>query len=154
MAAIDAAAVALPNDARNAQNLDRAEEMVRKGISYRLSIVPMKTPMVPLEVTEAICKLLRDNLGKSKPSHVQLVQASTPTLIIEESDLGLAPASQPATQPADGMLAAKLADTDLALLVDITANPARRTSSWASRERPSSSPGERTSRTPPMRPPK
>jgi len=124
VAAIQAGAVALPNNPQNVQNLNRAEEKIRQSISYRLGIVSMKTPMVPPEVGSAVCKALAEDVGKSKPSHVHLVDSLRPTSAIEESDLAPASASQPETQPADGVLAGKLPDTDLALLIDVIANRA------------------------------
>lgn len=120
VAAIEAAAVALPNNPENNQNLNRAEEMIRQGISYRLGIVPMRTPAVPPEIALAACKSLAESIGQRKPGHVRLAEPVWPAPPIEESDL-IRSASQPTSEPPAAALTNKLPNTDLALIIDIVA---------------------------------
>ncbi len=122
VAAIEAAAVTLPGNSQNVQNLNRAEEMIGQALSYRLSVVPMKTSTVSPDVALGVCRPLADSIRTRKPSHVHLAELALPGLAIEESDLSPPPAAAPSSQPAGGILARKLPEADLALLVDVVAN--------------------------------
>ncbi|NLX14050.1 MAG: hypothetical protein GXY44_10410 [Phycisphaerales bacterium] len=128
--AVQALAMAGPQDMQAVEASRRAEQALRDKIAYNLSVLPLRSDSVSMENRIEVCHILTEALNRSKPKHIQLLERTGLAAVLDEHDLSLANITEPGKLRA---LGGRLEGADVLLLVEVTARESndRRTDTQA-----------------------